>query len=150
MWSLVIAVLALIVSGVSVWVTWRLQTRARVLKLLEESHRSVEESATYTELMARFEIANDFPAAYPPSDDSSAKALRHFIESRRIYARVKNHLPPRSRRDLDELIAQASAAQSADVGFESLEKQALFLDALEKELDKAAHPGMKLDLGRLG
>lgn len=152
-WSLVVAFLALVVSGVSIWVSWWLHTRARVLKLLEESRRSVEESATYTELLARFEIANDFPAAYPPSDDSFARALRHCIESRRIYARVKNHLSVEARRHLDELVAALnldSAAGSAEAGFDLLQKQALFLDALEKELDKAAHPGMKLGPGRLG
>lgn len=152
MWSLVIAVLALVVSGVSVWTTWRLQTRARVLNLLSESRRKVAKAATETDVTIYWHVVGEpAPTFENHPNDWPNRLLRHYVESQRIYARVKRHLPGEATQRLDQLISACEkATRTSGEGEVALGKQAEFLDELEKTLDKAAHPGMKLGAGRLG
>ena len=149
-----LALVALAVSIFAVWISWWNPKRERKLNLLAASHRKVEKVANSAVATAIWEVTSSLPPTHDRREgDSAAAVFRRYVKGRRIYARVRPHLPAKSQQHLDELASSAEIAKKSD-GKDSwatkLISQADFLDELEKALDQAAHPGIKLSLGMFG
>lgn len=148
-----LALLALAVSIVAVWNSRWIPKRERKLNLLADSHRRVERAANSAVATAIWEVTSSPPATHGYRDDSETSVFRSYVEGRRIYARIKRHLPARTQQRLDELASSAEIAKegTGDGSWETkLSSQAQFLDELERALDQAAHPGIRLSLGLFG
>ncbi len=149
-----LALVALAVSILAVWMSWRIPKRERTLNLLADSHRRVEEAANSAVARSIWELTGGPPPTHDQHEgDSEAAVFRSYVEGRRIYARIRRHLPSDTQLRLDELASSADVAKRStevESWATKLSSQAHFLDELEKALDQAAHPGIRLSLSLFG
>ena len=141
--SVGLAVLALLVSVYAVRQSRRLQRENRVEDLLSDSHREIEKAAAE----ATYTINTEFLEIYPDHHYPGHETIhRLYVGARRTHARVAPHLPRSTRRDLDRRICEFETIRESPgrKGAELIAAETRFIDALERALDAAAHPGLEL------